>query len=122
LDLSTSDRSLRIAVPDFAANAYFPTLAAEELRYDASEGLETHRELWIHGAALGGCVGPEAAGLSFIKCMQDRLASRFVIELIQTVPEVVDGPLFSKPNMITETLNICDDISREHEKVFPRIG
>ena len=41
---------MRIAVPDLVTNSYFPTLAAEEFRYYAVEGLH-----------LGAAPGPDAA-------------------------------------------------------------
>lgn len=36
---------MRIAVPDLVTNSYFPALAAEELGWYASEGIEAHVEL-----------------------------------------------------------------------------
>ena len=45
----------------------------------------------------------------------DEAPRSFVSELIHITPEPVDGPLFTTPNMVPQTLNIRDDVSRQHE-------
>src|SRR5215813_12960502 len=43
-------------------------------------------------------------------------------DLMQIVQKLLDGSLLSMPNVVTKTLNIRDNIAREHEQILPGIG
>ena len=36
--------------------------------------------------------------------------------------ELIDGPLFSMPDMVPQPLNIRDNVARQHQEILPRIG